>query len=248
MEEKKRMGTARSRNNGILFCSNICPFWGIEATVNESGEIQALFVSVPEHDSNIAKIIFKRNDLWKIVAFDVLLVMLSLLAKSFLVTFAAIYFSIMVSLKLFIFVRLAYESKSKNGKLHSFAKFHAAEHMVVNAYNKYQRVPTFEEVKKSSRFNKDCGSNLIMCDIVLGLSISINDAIIGIIGNVFIEFILLFIMMCITLIVIIGGRKGWLKFFQYFITTPPTDKEIEVAIEGVKTFEKMENDFIKAGV
>ena len=34
--------------------------------------------------------------------------------------------------------------------------------------------------------------------------------------------------------------KGWLRFLQILITTPPTNSEIEVAVEGIKFFEKME--------
>ena len=43
---------------------------------------------------------------------------------------------------------------------------------------------------------------------------------------------------------IIANYKGWLKFLQVFITTPPSDSEIELAIEGIKNFEKMEEKLL----
>lgn len=251
MEEKNRIRMARSRENGIVFYSNIYPNFGINAIINESGEIQTdpIYIPLIENKRSTIKKIFTKKDILKIgkltVVIDVLLIILSLLAKNFWVSFAAIFFSIMSSLEFFIMIKIVYEIKSKNGKLRSLGRFHAAEHMVINAYNKYKRVPTFEEVKKSSRFSKYCGSNKIICENVLFLSISINLAIIGIIGNGFIKYIFYFIMMCIAFIVIIGYLKGWLNFFQCFSTTPPTDKEIEVAIEGIKAFEELEKYFRK---
>ena len=44
--------------------------------------------------------------------------------------------------------------RTKNGKERAHARYHAAEHMVINAYYKLQRVPTIEETKESSRFSK----------------------------------------------------------------------------------------------
>ena len=43
----------------------------------------------------------------------------------------------------------------------------------------------------------------------------------------------------------LAKRKGWLRFLQIFITTSPSDEEIEVAVEGIKYFEKMEEQLSK---
>ena len=58
-----------------------------------------------------------------------------------------------------------FHSKYKNtGR--TLAKFHAAEHMAANAYEKYKRIPTLEEIRKASKFSARCGSIIRIRKIV----------------------------------------------------------------------------------
>lgn len=126
--------------------------------------------------------------------------------------------------------------KSKNGSLVSLAKFHSAEHMAVNAYEQLQRIPTLGEIKRFSRFSKGCGFMLIMHRIVTHLSVIIL-LLFAIGGNMSAYY---FALAIIPAFMIIAWHKGWFKFLQVFFTAPPTDNELEVAIEGLKNFEEME--------
>ena len=49
-----------------------------------------------------------------------------------------------------------------------------------------------------------------------------------------------FALAIIPAFMVIAWRKGWFKFLEVFVTAPPTDSELEVAIEGLKKFEEME--------
>lgn len=89
MEEKNRIRMARSRENGIVFYSNIYPNFGINAIINESGEIQTdpIYIPLIENNRSTIKKIFTKKDILKIgkltVVIDVLLIILGLLAKIF---------------------------------------------------------------------------------------------------------------------------------------------------------------------
>ena len=249
MEEKKQIRKARAKKNGIIFYSNLNPIVGVETFIDESGKVKSKNIptTLDEENCILEKMQDEKNDTWKVVFFDIFLVILSLLTRKILIVYAAVNFSIFASNKIFIFVKNAYEFKSKNGKEHSKSKFNAAKHMVLNAYNTLQRIPTFDEVKRASRYTKFCESNKIICEIIMYSLVSIELIIWQIMENhLLLRFIITDIIICAFLLVKIGEPRVWLKIFQFFTTTPPTDKEIEVAIEGVKSFEKMEKE-IKEG-
>lgn len=136
---------------------------------------------------------------------------------------------------------MMYEMKSKKGKERAHARYHAAEHMVINAYYKLQRVPTIEETKESSRFSKICGSREIICRIWTYSLASLEMAFIA--SKSAIVYFVIFIGT--IYFSNLAKRKGWLRFLQIFITTSPSDEEIEVAVEGIKYFEKMEEQLSK---
>ena len=109
-------------------------------------------------------------------------------------------------------------------------RFHAAEHMVINAYADLDRIPDIVEIRQYSRFHNQCGTNITTRRVI---------------------YILLFWIMLFTPITILGaiilfllGRKiikwlfskGYLNFLQRFTTSEPTDKELMVAIEGMRAF------------
>lgn len=131
--------------------------------------------------------------------------------------------------------------RTKKGKERAHARYHAAEHMVINAYYKLQRVPTIEETKESSRFSKNCGSREIICRIWTYSLASLEMAFIA--SKSAIVYFVIFIGT--IYFSNLAKRKGWLRFLQIFITTSPSDEEIEVAVEGIKYFEKMEEQLSK---
>lgn len=106
-------------------------------------------------------------------------------------------------------------------------KFHSAEHMGINAFNKLGRVPTIDEIKQYSRFNNNCGTNTaadfsVLCTLMLLCTF---------IPNIYLEIIGILVS---VLIVVILKNIGCLNFLQKFTTLPPTDKELFVAIAGIE--------------
>ena len=105
---------------------------------------------------------------------------------------------------------------------------------VINAYERLQIIPTFDEVKASSRFSKNCGSRKIIFKITIDTLISLAMAF----GAGWNGLVYLLLLIFIIIFMAIAEHKGWLRFLQVFITTEPSDSEI--AIEAIKAFKKME--------
>ena len=255
MEKLKTIHRARSKKNGIIFYSNKFPLIGTEVYLNDLGniEIRVIFTDLDEaitlfQNQNEKKTAFKKNF---IVIFDIAIIVLSIILAAFFGNFglvtASICFCLCVSFDLFSFALNSYEKKSKNGKKRTNAKFHAAEHMAINAYEDLQRIPTLEEIKSYSRFSEKCGSVPKLCQICLFSFLSIVTAFLS--SN---HFFIYAIIICLYIIFLLIIKKykwyGWVTFLQVFITSKPSDKELELAIEGLKQFEIMEekidnNDF-----
>lgn len=108
--------------------------------------------------------------------------------------------------------------------------------MIINAYQKLQRVPTLEELKTFSRFSDKCGSRIAISRIIEHIPISLLIAFSDKIN--FILYILIFI------IIVKMGKKmentDFIKVEQVLVTEPPTDLELEVAIKGLQTLLKEE--------
>ena len=158
-----------------------------------------------------------------------------LFTQNFGLILAAMYFSVYVSIDIFNIIKFSYVIKCME---HSTAKFHASEHMMLNAYEKLQRVPTLEEAKKFSRFYKNCESAipLVWCFIF-----SIQT----------VAFASLFpyqIYIYFGLLLLLPILWPFSTFLQILVTSKPSDKEIKLAIEGLRLFEIMEESVEKEGV
>ncbi len=231
---------ARAKRNGIVFYSSTCPLIGSETFRDESGEIQTRLVHTQLDGymdylgtlNEIGKTFTKK----KVLAFDIILIAICLLLREIDLAIVAVFFSVTISFQLFQFIELSYQMKSKKGKNRSTARYHAAEHMVINAYRKLKRIPTFEEVKKSSRFSTKCGSRTIINNIVMYSLVCL--AMVFVAKWNFILYLLVIVL--IPIFRMLADKKGWLKFLQVFITEKPSDAEIKLAIEGIKNYEAME--------
>lgn len=109
-------------------------------------------------------------------------------------------------------------------------RFHAAEHMIISAYIRLNKIPSFEEVSHYSRFSTNCGSNtvvllMIFCIVCL-LFLLFNM-------NIYICFTIL-------LVSIFFRMYGLLNFVQFITTKPPTERELRVAIIGLNAW--LENE------
>ena len=118
----------------------------------------------------------------------------------------------------------------------SFLRFHSAEHMCINALYKYQRIPTLEEVSKISRFDNSCGTNIIL-KTILTLTIMF---VLSFSGNLLFSVVCIFVF---EIIINILTKLGLLNFLQRITTYPPTERELNLAIEGLKFW--LENEYKK---
>jgi len=118
----------------------------------------------------------------------------------------------------------------------SIKRFHAAEHMAINSYEKLQRIPNLEEIKNASRFSKSCGSRYL---ITSSIGYSILFVVIGIFSRY--SFYIYIPVYSITCFFIFNKKvNGWLKYFQFLFSARPTDKELKLGIVALQKFEEME--------
>ncbi|SCY68977.1 Protein of unknown function [Alkaliphilus peptidifermentans DSM 18978] len=108
-------------------------------------------------------------------------------------------------------------------------RYHGAEHKVINCYLKYGYL---EEglVKKSSRFNKRCGTNLVVIFLILyGLLQFFN------VESLSIILILFFIAVFVARRAAMMNNEIFFhlfNIFQWVTVWEPGDEEINVAIQG----------------
>lgn len=232
---KKTIKTSRCFNDSIVFYSNSKPYLGVKSYLNDEGEINTnvIFTTLLSNP-----IITTSSEELAVFIFDMAIILKCLFLEDTILLFAAIYFSLGMSLDLYYVVKSSL--KFKFGSEKSAAKFHAAEHMAVNAYQTLQRVPSLEEIKHFSRFIKTCGSASLFGNIILWLLVISN--IIFVFPNNF----ALFLLILIASIVFkhFAVKNGWLNFLQVFVTSKPSNAELSVAIQGLKKFEKLE-DFLE---
>lgn len=236
---------ARSKTDGIIFYSNTFPFWGMETSIDDSGNIHSRFI--PSYCERFSDYVDRTNTentkvkKWKIIVFNILIILSSILAfifsKNISFILSAVFFSAFVTSDFFNLMKITFENKSKNNKNYSKAKFHAAEHMVVNAYEKLERLPTLEEVKNFSRFHKHCGSNHKIFKVLI---FSLYSIVIIFCSINPIAYCILVVL--VILFGFVAEKYGLLNFLQVLVTNKPSDKELELVIEGLLQFEMMEEN------
>jgi len=122
-------------------------------------------------------------------------------------------------------------------KISRLLRYHGAEHKVINSYQMYGRVD-FATVKQTSRFNKRCGSNLVMIFLFLyGFIYFLNY------DPLWLQ--LLLFLLTLQVFKKITSKDSKYDFLinalQWITVWEPRDEEIEVAIKG---FRKMYQSYI----
>lgn len=112
-------------------------------------------------------------------------------------------------------------------------RFHAAEHMVINAYKDLKRVPSITAVRRYSMLANNCSSlprtiSLISSAVTFVCSFVLN----------FRESIIIFLVLMIGQIVM--QKLGLLNFYELLVLRRPTDREIRVALEAARYWEENE--------
>lgn len=232
MRKKLEVKKAEAMKNGIVIYSNRHRGYGAISTVDEFGSIKTKWTKVRRYK--------KENNKSEIVYTLISLILISIAGGIFfnvidewvrdyilemrvkLISFACI------SLCTFMTYSYILRKKYKN-----LFKFHAAEHMVLNAYVELQRVPSIDEIRKYPRFCNDCGTNatcgISMCSILMFFCTFIPN-----------QMYMYIAMLFVGVIVFILWQRGFLNFLQKYTTIPPTDEELLVAIAGMEVW--LENE------
>ncbi len=121
-------------------------------------------------------------------------------------------------------------------KIKSLAKFHSAEHAVINAYKCLGRAPKIYEVDEYSSYSYNCGSLLNFRKSILFLLLSI----VVLCASSFLQF-LIGIIFAILITILLEATKAY-YFLEFMILSKPTDKEYNVAVEGLSACIKYSSD------
>ena len=238
-----RFTNASSEKDGIVFYSNRIPGMGVISTVLPNGSIRAEPIPAVVKDCLEALngdgplkdyLVNKQT----VILIDTLLIVAAIISTKFWWIFGAFYFAFATSQDFIQSMVLI--ATLKLGKSKQLARFHAAEHMSLNAYRSLGRVPTLEEIKKYSRFSKYCGSRDMLESSCFNSLLILIFIIFE--SNNLIPLIILGVLMLILKLTHTPVFKV-LGFLQILVTNKPTDLELNVAIEGLKELEKFEDDF-----
>lgn len=238
MRTKLAINHARSMNNGILFYSKRHKGYVAIATIDEEGNITTEWTK--KHKKQTCKKIKETfKDLIPTLPFLIAFSIISGLASDKNPIYGIRTFLIGCPLLLLVFFIINTNKERKTGG--NAYKFHSAEHMVLNAYRKLNRLPSLEEIYQYSRFSNSCGTNattqIVMMSIFMFVCTFIPDSLYRLIGLLSVNLIVLILLQC-----------GFLNFLQKFNTIPPTDKELAVAIAGMNVWfenEKKEKEKTK---
>lgn len=235
---------ARSNQNGIDFCSNVLEGSELKAYFNDNDKFVAekrlagptfFLKDIP---IGIPSEVRKRNK--KIgLAIGIALMVLSAFTLEFSIILAAFYFGILGVKEVLNFISLVKLYRTSNEKGRTIARFLSAKQKVLNAYAKNgNSVPKTEDVKKASPFSKDCELQATIRSVVHVIIFT------GILCLSALNPILYLGVAVIYLILYaFETRFSYLRFLQIFFLQEPTDKEIALAIEGLRELEIMENEF-----
>lgn len=235
---RKKLKEAIALKNGIAFYSKSQKGYVLLATIDKSNQIKTEWVTefelnnrdLKNKDSNlIVKIFFSILLILAIITFFFITTNIILTHDLiFLFRFLFLYLSIFKVLSL-VFSYVYNNTCSP----HQFL-FHSAEHMVINAYEALRRVPTIEEIRKYSRFSNGCSITISTQFAIFYFSLFVCTYITNI-------YYMLIAMSCFPLILTLMQKYGLLNFLQRFFTKSPTEIELKVAIEGLRTFLEYEN-------
>lgn len=241
LKDLKYILHARSTNHGIIFYSKIFDCLSLEAYYDENNEIKIAKVHTQTTDFNsLLEMMYSENIISnkQISIINVLVFVfasiLFILLNNIGIFISALTF-IIFSKRLFNFINFSLSIKLKNSKDYDLGKFHSAEHMVCNAYEKLKKIPTLEEAKQYSRIHKRCGSNTAISNFLFIVALICSFPFLFIRPNYII------ILIIIAVIYSINYKFNIFRVFQLLITNKATEKELLLAIEGLKAFEIMED-------
>lgn len=127
-----------------------------------------------------------------------------------------------------------FESKEEKNKV--TARYHSAEHKVLNYYFKYSKLPqTVDDIRNEPNVYICCGSSLVA---VILLFLTLVFVSLLIFPNIILKSIAVIVSVFVSFIL---WAKGKCNFIQKFFLKPPTDNELELAIYAMNKLAEDEN-------
>lgn len=267
--EDKRIKSATSLDNGIIFYSDRIPQIGVKTFYDDNDEIQYTYVSKYDEMLKTYNEAIKSNLGRIYVTAHILIVFTGFLIYMYTENMAfwllTLYIILTGTYENIIYMIISLRDfKANKGKKHSLARFHAAEHKSINAYNKKCKIPTYDEIANASRFSKYCGSmiyfnktfmNIINCIFVYifvanawKIYIRIKSFLtqMEVTTGYYVVLISIIIIIALSAQIIYLTIKhiivdySLLQFMEVLYTEKPTKREIYLALNGLKNYEKME--------
>lgn len=252
---------AISRKNGITFYSTKLPIVGTKVYYDESGQIDSETILTNTYNFIHKLEILKDSsylhvNIFSKVAFITTIFLFSFftfkLTNNFGFLIAGFHFCCFGACNFLELIKIIIYNKKNDRNNFSAAKFHGAEHMAIQAYNTLNRLPTMDEIKKFSRFDKYCGSQKKLSELFITIVSCFIIILITYLG-MFCDnsTVILYATISIILLSVLTVFYKKLVFLQVFTTSKPTDKELYLAIEGINQFilleENLEDkEFVKA--
>lgn len=237
---EKRVESARSQSDGIIFYSNQIPLLGIRSMVTEDGQFFAgptctLFEDIFGFlggDKLRRYVIDDKN----VMRLNALLVLLAFMTSDIWIIFGTVYFVIFAGKHTYQLISFVFAMKL--GDARGVGRFHSAEHMVINAYNSLKRIPSIEEISSYSRYSDACGSRKLIRQALIYTVISLEIMTIGRMS----VYIYIAALVLTSVLIQLIERNKWYRYFQVLVTNKPTQTELMVAYNGIVAFDKMESD------
>jgi len=219
-----------SMNDGIcLFNTRYTNYVAI-STIDEYGKITTQWVTIKDYAIKNKKKVLEPLILFHLLArllffIFMLIIMISVISDKYSIRFLWI----LPTIFSLLLISLLFLQRKKGEKAY---RFHAAEHMVLNAYRELETVPTIDDIRKFSQYDNLCITN----DILVTPIFSILLIPVAYIPNLFLRIIYLILFCCILPYIL--QERGYLNFLQKYNTMPPTDDELSVVIEALWEWDK----------
>lgn len=230
---------ASSYLNGIIFMPIIygCRI-GISAVENEKGEIsvrsylEKSFGEIIQEDERL-EVAGVSIPGWQYVLIMCICTIIFALKLNKGMNWIIAMCSFMLAVpKIVLIAKIIYKVKI-SGELARMGRFHAAEHMAVNAYRKLKRAPRgVLELENFSRYSKTCGVKEdikpIIPKLLFGITLLITQNLL--------KSILITIPISIIIISLINA--GVFRKLQILVTEKPTPDELYLALIGIRTVDE----------
>lgn len=233
--DKKVALGARAESNGVVIYDNDFERRkiGFKAYVSETGELTS--TRIMDNFTEREQILLANSIVFtKLAIMFIALIAITFLTAKLGIPWVSVAISFFIgfvwidtnwALKIFVKTRCRKVPAEINR-----AKFHAAVHKSLNAYETHNRVPTIDEVKQASMYSSTCASLTFLTKGVFMTIIIIVYILVSTNSIASSAMPLMFPLMFL----------GKLKIFQKLekiILLEPGEKEIECAIEALKEYE-----------